>query len=185
MRAVLPIYNEDWTDVFMHISPYALSFIGIACGLALSVIGAAWGIWTAASTLMGGCVKAPRIRSKNLISIIFCEANAIYGIIIAVILINKVSASGYDESGNLPPSYDVATMYFAGYALFSAGVSVGLSNLVSGLSVGICGSSCALSDAQNGELFAKMLIAQIFASALGIYGIIIGIIISNFGQFPS
>ena len=25
------------------------------------------GIWTAASTLMGGCVKAPRIRSKNLI----------------------------------------------------------------------------------------------------------------------
>lgn len=91
---------------------------------------------------MGGCVKAPRIRSKNLIryafpwrcqsSIIFCEANAIYGIIIAVILINKVSASGYDESGNLPPSYDVATMYFAGYALFSAGVSVGLSNLVSG-----------------------------------------------------
>ena len=91
---------------------------------------------------MGGCVKAPRIRSKNLIryafhwrcqsSIIFCEANAIYGIIIAVILINKVSASGYDESAYLPPSYDVATMCFAGYALFSAGVSVGLSNLVSG-----------------------------------------------------
>ena len=42
-----------------------------------------------------------------------------------------------------------------------------------------------LSDAQNGELFAKMLIAQIFASALGIYGIIIGIIVSNFGQFPN
>ena len=130
--------SVDWTDVFMHISPYALSFIG--CCFTLYVISR--GIWTAASTLMGGCVKAPRIRSKNLIryafhwrcqsSIIFCEANAIYGIIIAVILINKVSASGYDESGNLPPSYDVATMYFAGYALFSAGVSVGLSNLVSG-----------------------------------------------------
>ena len=35
-------YCIDWNDVFMHISPYSLSFIGIACGLALSVIGAAW-----------------------------------------------------------------------------------------------------------------------------------------------
>ena len=94
---------------------------------------------------MGGCVKAPRIRSKNLIryafhwrcqsSIIFCEANAIYGIIIAVILINKVSASGYVD-GNLRPDYDIASMYFAGYAIFSAGLSVGLSNITSGY--GIC-----------------------------------------------
>lgn len=68
----------DWSDVFTHISPYAFAFLGVAFGLALSVVGAAWfvfckesfirrGIWTTASTLMGGCVKAPRIRSKNLI----------------------------------------------------------------------------------------------------------------------
>jgi V-type H+-transporting ATPase proteolipid subunit len=128
-------------------------------------------------------------------SIIFCEANAIYGIIIAVILINKVSSSGYDIHGDPIPGFDYATLYYAAYAIFSAGVSVGLSNVTSGyklywtlvtcsLSVGICGSSCALSDAQNGELFAKMLISQIFASALGIYGIIVGIIVSNLGQFP-
>ena len=100
------------------------------------------GIWTAASTLMGGCVKAPRIRSKNLIrfhffvllrsSIIFCEANAIYGIIIAVILINKVSVNGYDENFNFKPDFDFPTLYYAAYAIFSAGLSVGLSNVTSG-----------------------------------------------------
>ena len=138
MNNTAVLYNEDWTQVFSHISPYALGFIGIACGLALSVVGAAWGIWTAASTLMGGCVKAPRIRSKNLISIIFCEANAIYGIIIAVILINKMSANGYDINHNWDPNFDFNTLYFAAYAVFSAGLSVGLSNVTSGLSVGIC-----------------------------------------------
>lgn len=54
----------------------------------------------------------------------------------------------------------------------------------SSVSVGICGSSCILADAQNGALYSKVLIAQIFASALGIYGIIVGIIVSTNSQFP-
>ena len=95
---------------------------------------------------MGGAVREPRIRSKNLIrlvpryyyffkylilifnininSVIFCEAVAIYGIILSIIFSGKLG----EVNGNAFTTQD----WFSGYALFHGGLTVGFCNLICG-----------------------------------------------------
>merc|ERR1719471_428958 len=164
--------------LFKSMSPYMWSYIGIAFSLGLSVIGAAWGIFLTGSSIVGAGIKAPRIGSKNLVSIIFCEAVAIYGVIIAIIMANKIEGSLMFEVPAKPTGWQAQTMV-AGWCMFAVGLSVGLSNLFCGICVGVSGSGCALGDAQRPELFV-----EIFGSALGLFGVIVGIIQANGATFP-
>lgn len=188
-------FYYDWQSVVACISPFFWGYLGISSGLFLSIVGAAWGIWLTGSTIMGAAIKAPRIKSKNLISVIFCEALAIYGVIIAIISATKLDSKlAYTAWIDQLDTADTLTKFggemvwdpqvmFAAYSIFAAGITVGLANLFCGICVGVVGSACAISDAQDARMFVKMLIIEIFGSALGLFGIIVGIIISSSAKF--
>ncbi|XP_075500029.1 V-type proton ATPase subunit c''2-like [Primulina tabacum] len=150
--------SSSWSRALVQISPYTFSAVGIAISIGVSVLGAAWGIYITGSSLIGAAIKAPRITSKNLIRLIICKCHF--------------------------NSHCVCSIS-SGYAIFASGIIVGFANLVCGLCVGIIGSSCALSDAQNSSLFVKILVIEIFGSALGLFGVIVGIIMSAQATWPS
>eukprot|EP00397_Hematodinium_sp_SG-2012_P040727 GEMP01044681.1.p1 GENE.GEMP01044681.1~~GEMP01044681.1.p1 ORF type:complete len:196 (+),score=32.67 GEMP01044681.1:61-588(+) len=140
-------------------------FMGVTSAVVFANLGAAYGTAKSGVGISSMGVMRPDLVMRSIIPVVMAGVLGIYGLITAVIINGKLSD---------PASYSA----YAGYAHFAAGLMVGLSSLAAGLAIGIVGDAGVRANAQQPRLFVGMILILIFAEALGLYGLIVGLVVA-------
>ena len=162
----------------------------------VSDVGAAYGTAAAGEGILVCGISSPDLIWRNLIPVIMAGVNGIYGLITAIVLMSNIKKP---QNG-----INVYSLY-TGFAHLAAGLCCGLCGLASGMAIGIAGGtavrSCGVFDvihrrkktfgnkfgsrgerkkAAGGEnLFVVMVLIQVFAGNLALYGLITSIILTQ------
>jgi len=120
-------------------------------------------------------IMHPTEVMKNILPVILAGILGIYGLIVAAILVGKIT-----------PPVPGKNMYssFAGFAHLAAGLACGLSSLAAGLAIGVVGDAGVRAVGQQSALYVSMILILIFGEALGLYGLIVALILSQKGDAP-
>jgi V-type H+-transporting ATPase proteolipid subunit len=129
-------------------------------------MGAAYG--TARSGLgvshMG--VMRPDLVTRSIVPVVMAGVLGIYGLIVAVVICTGISPAAK------------AYHLFDGFAHLAAGLSCGVTGLAAGTAIGVVGDAGVRAVAQQPKLYTGTLIILIFAEALALYGLVVGVILS-------
>ena len=143
---------------------YFFGYMGIASALVFANLGAAYGTAKSGVGICAMGVLKPDKIIKSVIPVIMAGILGIYGLIVAVILGQKI---GSDYT------------FKKGYSHLASGLCCGLSSLGAGIAIGIGGDAGVRALGQTDRIFVGMMLILIFAEALGLYGLIVSLILST------
>merc|ERR1719454_469141 len=148
--------------------PYSsfFGFMGVTIATMFSNLGAAYGTAKSGVGISSMGVMRPDLVMRSIIPVVMAGVLGIYGLITAVIINGKLDP---------PETYS----QYSGYAHLGAGLTVGMSSLAAGLAIGIVGDAGVRANAQQPRLFVGMILILIFAEALGLYGLIVGLVVAS------
>merc|ERR1712216_905805 len=144
-----------------------MASLGVTSSIVFANLGAAYG--TAKAGVGISCMGVLRgdLVMRSLIPVVMAGVLGIYGLITSVIINGKL-----ENPETISP--------YTGYAMLGAGLTVGLSAWAAGYAIGVVGEVGVRCNAQaNGKLFVGMILILIFAEALGLYGMIVGLVVAS------
>ena len=140
-------------------------FLGVGAAITLANLGAAYGTAKAGVGICTMGILKPDKLIKAIIPVIMAGILGIYGLIVSVILLQKVNGeSDYD--------------YSKGFSHLASGLCCGISCWAAGIAIGIAGDAGARALGQQDKVFVGMMLILIFAEALGLYGLIVALILA-------
>ena len=142
---------------------FFFGYMGIASALVFANLGAAYGTAKSGVGICSMGVLKPDKIIKSVIPVIMAGILGIYGLIVAVILNQKINNYSYKK----------------GYSHLASGLCCGLSSLGAGIAIGIGGDAGVRALGQTDKIFVGMMLILIFAEALGLYGLIVSLILAQ------
>ncbi|KAJ5280133.1 vacuolar ATPase proteolipid subunit c [Penicillium angulare] len=117
-----------------------------------------------------GTAKAGVGIAGSLIPVVMSGIIAVYGLVIAVLIAQALRpGEGNEMFGSLYESI----MHLA------AGLSVGLTGLAAGYTIGTVGDAGVRAYMQQSRVYVGMILILIFGEVLGLYGLIVGLILNS------
>ena len=145
--------------------PIFYGYMGITCALVFANLGAAYGTAKSGVGICAMGIMKPSSIIKGVIPVIMAGILGIYGLIVSVILNQKMSMEKYDNK--------------QGFQHLASGLSCGLSSFGAGIAIGIGGDAGVRALGQTDKIFVGMMLILIFGEALGLYGLIVSLILSS------
>ncbi len=156
--------QDDPTTTGGDDEKFFFAYMGVASALVFANLGAAYGTAKSGVGICSMGVLKPDKIIKSVIPVIMAGILGIYGLIVAVLLNQRIKND---------------MNYQDGYKYFSSGLCCGLSSLGAGIAIGIAGDAGVRALGQQDRIFVGMMLILIFAEALGLYGLIIALILSG------
>jgi len=140
-------------------------FMGVMTALVFANLGAAYGTAKSGVGICFNGILFPEKIMRSIIPIIMAGILGIYGLIVAVILNQKIDKNNYN--------------YQKGYSHLASGLCCGLASLAAGIAIGVVGETGSRAIGLQDKVFVGMMLILIFAEALGLYGLIVALILSQ------
>ena len=149
----------------------ALACIGAGLAVGFAGLGSGLGQGFAASGAVGAVAEDNSMFARGIIFSALCETQAIYGFLIAILLMVF--------SGLLGGGAGLSTA--AGIVAIGSGAAIGFAGLGSGMGQGLAAGSAVGAVVEDNSMFARGIIFSALEETQAIYGFLIAILLMVFG----